>query len=59
MEMNEEEFAKYLQTFVTDVWGLLMKVSLAQGQVRTRERPGGFSAHQRPAASLAKHWKPV
>jgi exportin-2 (importin alpha re-exporter) len=26
MEMNEEEFAKYLQTFVTDVWHLLMQV---------------------------------
>lgn len=34
MEMNEEEFAKYLQTFVTDVWSLLMKVSLKPGQVR-------------------------
>lgn len=33
MEMNEEEFAKFLQTFVTDVWGLLMKVSLKPGQV--------------------------
>mmetsp|Transcript_33790 Transcript_33790/g.100617 ORF Transcript_33790/g.100617 Transcript_33790/m.100617 type:complete len:935 (-) Transcript_33790:308-3112(-) len=32
MEMNEEEFAKFLQTFVTDVWGLLMKVSLKPGQ---------------------------
>jgi hypothetical protein len=35
MEMNEEEFAKYLQTFVTDVWSLLMKVSLKPGQVST------------------------
>lgn len=33
MEMNEEEFAKFLQTFVTDVWGLLLKVTLASGQV--------------------------
>ncbi|KAG1661631.1 hypothetical protein FOA52_002861 [Chlamydomonas sp. UWO 241] len=32
MEANEEEFAKFLQTFVTDVWGLLMKVSLKPGQ---------------------------
>lgn len=32
MEMNEEEFAKFLQTFVTDVWGLLMKVTLKPGQ---------------------------
>jgi len=34
METSEEEFAKYLQTFVADVWGLLMKVSLKPGQVR-------------------------
>lgn len=26
MEINEEEFEKYLQTFVTDVWHLLMQV---------------------------------
>jgi hypothetical protein len=26
MEMNEDEFEKYLQTFVTDVWHLLMQV---------------------------------
>jgi len=32
MEMNEEEFAKYLQTFVTDIWSLLMKVTLKPGQ---------------------------
>lgn len=34
METSEEEFAKFLQTFVVDVWGLLMKVSLRPGQVR-------------------------
>jgi len=28
MELNEEEFAKFLQTFVQDVWVLLTKVSL-------------------------------
>ena len=33
METSEEEFAKFLQTFVADVWGLLMKVSLKPGQV--------------------------
>lgn len=26
MEMNEEEMEKYLQTFVTDIWHLLMQV---------------------------------
>ena len=34
METSEEEFAKFLQTFVADVWGLLMKVSLKPGQVQ-------------------------
>jgi exportin-2 (importin alpha re-exporter) len=32
MEMNEEEFAKYLQTFVTDVWHLLMQVIREAGR---------------------------
>jgi hypothetical protein len=32
MEMNEEEFAKFLQTFVTDVWHLLTSVSGRAGQ---------------------------
>lgn len=26
MEINEEEFEKYLQTFVTDIWHMLMQV---------------------------------
>lgn len=30
MEVNEEEFEKYLQTFVTDVWHLLMQVRALQ-----------------------------
>ena len=34
LEKNEEEFAKFLQTFVQDVWALLMTVSLKPGQVR-------------------------
>ena len=34
MERNEEEFAKFLQTFTQDVWTQLMKVSQAPGQVR-------------------------
>jgi hypothetical protein len=38
MERNEEEFAKYLQTFTTDVWGQLMKVSQNPGQVRRHSR---------------------
>jgi exportin-2 (importin alpha re-exporter) len=33
MEINEEEFAKYLQTFVQDVWTLLAKVSQEVRQV--------------------------
>ena len=33
MELNEEEFAQYLQTFVQDVWVLLTKVSLLPRQV--------------------------
>ncbi|GAX80072.1 hypothetical protein CEUSTIGMA_g7510.t1 [Chlamydomonas eustigma] len=32
MEINEEEFAKFLQTFVADVWGLLMAVSQKPSQ---------------------------
>ncbi|GAB4819020.1 hypothetical protein N2152v2_006066 [Parachlorella kessleri] len=32
MEKNEEEFAKFLQTFVQDVWTQLMKVSQRPGQ---------------------------
>jgi exportin-2 (importin alpha re-exporter) len=32
MERNEEEFAKFLQTFTQDVWTQLMKVSQAPGQ---------------------------
>ncbi len=35
MEQSEEDFAKYLKTFVTAVWGLLLKLSPAAGQVRT------------------------
>lgn len=47
MEMNEEEFAKYLQTFVTDVWSLLMKVSLKPGQVSALTcRKGPYSLYQ-------------
>lgn len=29
---DEEDFAKFLQTFITDVWGLLVKVSPRPGQ---------------------------
>lgn len=31
--MNEEEFKKYLQTFVQDIWSLLTRVSLEPRQV--------------------------
>ncbi|XP_073388000.1 exportin-2 [Physcomitrium patens] len=34
MEKNEEEFQAYLSQFATDVWGLLMTVSLAPSQDR-------------------------
>ena len=34
MELNEEEFAKYLQTFVQDVWVLLTKITLDVRQVQ-------------------------
>jgi hypothetical protein len=30
---DEEEFSKFLQTFVTDVWGQLINVSTAASQV--------------------------
>ena len=33
MEMNEEEFKDYLQTFVQDVWTLLIAVKQGSGQV--------------------------
>jgi hypothetical protein len=33
MEMNEDDFVKYLKTFVGDVWGLLLRVSQKPGQV--------------------------
>ena len=33
MEMNEEEFKDYLQTFVQDVWTLLVAVKQGSGQV--------------------------
>ena len=36
MERNEEEFAKFLQTFTQDVWQQLVKVSQAPGQVCVR-----------------------
>lgn len=39
MELNEEEFAKYLQTFVQDVWVLLTKVTLDVRQVRNTRHP--------------------
>ncbi len=38
MEKNEEEFAKFLQTFVQDVWTQLMVVSQRPGQVLWGQR---------------------
>jgi hypothetical protein len=43
MEMNEEEFAKYLQTFVTDVWHLLVQVGWGGGQL-LQQQAGGWAA---------------
>lgn len=34
LEINEEEFAKFLATFATDVWGLAVKTGLRPGQDR-------------------------
>ena len=36
MELNEEEFAKYLGTFAQDVWTQLTRVTLNPGQVGAR-----------------------
>ena len=33
MEMNEDEFKQFLQTFVSDVWKLLITVTDKPGQV--------------------------
>ena len=38
MEMNEEEFKEYLQTFVQDVWTLLTTVKQNVGQVQFLQR---------------------
>jgi len=37
--MNEEEFAKFLGTFVQAVWTQLVQVSLRPGQARRGARP--------------------
>ena len=39
MELNEEEFAKYLGTFAQDVWTQLTRVTLAPGQARAPRLP--------------------
>jgi hypothetical protein len=31
MEINEDDFEKYLHTFVTDIWHMLMQVGAAVG----------------------------
>lgn len=54
-ERNEEEFAKFLQTFVQDVWNLLFKISQNPGQVRERRRGGGGS----PSRALLPGFRPA
>jgi exportin-2 (importin alpha re-exporter) len=39
IEINEEEFAKYLNTFAQDVWTQLTRVSLNPGQVCVGVKP--------------------
>lgn len=41
METSEEEFAKFLQTFVTDVWHLLMQVG---GVQQLRQQQAGMGS---------------
>ena len=43
MEMNEEEFKDYLQTFVQDVWTLLTTVKQNVGQVQTLQTLNFYS----------------
>lgn len=45
MEINDEEFEKYLQTFVTDIWHMLMQVSTHVGWLLTAAN--GFVQPQR------------
>lgn len=53
MELNEEEFAKYLQTFVQDVWVLLTKVTLDVRQVRNTRHP---SSKKFPAPHINRYY---
>ena len=41
MEQNEEEFKEYLNTFVQDVWTLLVAVKQGSGQVTLVASPQG------------------
>ena len=52
MEMNEEEFAKFLNTFVADVWTLLLKVSTRPGQVCVW---GGAASSSLTSTSTSTH----
>ena len=58
MERNEEEFAKFLQTFVQDIWTLLLKVTQDKGQVRGGAGGRGGAWGCRVLAVLAATRKP-
>ena len=45
MEMNEEEFAKYLPTFAQDVWTQLTRMTLNPGQVCCASNGWRLSLH--------------
>lgn len=53
MEINEEDFGKYLQLFVTDVWNLLLHVSQNPGQVGLANVCMGWSLHALKLSALA------
>lgn len=60
MGMNEEEFAKYLQAFVQDVWVLLTKVTLEPRQVSSQVLKGACAppraaARRRQRGCLSMH----
>jgi hypothetical protein len=61
MEKNEEDFAKYLQTFVTNVWHLLVKVgarlwgpALGAGAGAVRQVQGRTSACGQPGVFVRR-----
>ena len=53
MEQNEEEFKDYLNTFVQDVWTLLVAVKQGSGQVQQVASDQGYAEQSFVAAMLA------